>query len=167
MWQPGFDTITFTFRENSDCFQESLLDVIRQNIAGWCQQTFENKKQTFCFQKFVDDAHKQCFLSTIWIFTKGEGDGIKYRLPFKIFPTLNRLGITLAPAISTIGKRHFGTDISSACASFGSAVSSAQGIDLQLQEISARGILVPWTFRYGELTALGHLVTGKVGTMDF
>ena len=31
--QPGFDTITFTFSENSNYWQESLLEVIRQNIA--------------------------------------------------------------------------------------------------------------------------------------
>ena len=67
---------------------ESLLEVIRQNIAGWCQQTF-------CFQKFVDNS-QQCFDFTpqakfqpiIWIFTDSEGDGIKSRLPFKIFSTL-------------------------------------------------------------------------------
>ena len=43
------DPITFTFSENSNYWHESLLEVIRQNIAGWCQQTF-------CFQKFVDNA---------------------------------------------------------------------------------------------------------------
>jgi hypothetical protein len=32
--QPGFDPITFTFNENSNCWQENLLEVIRQNIAG-------------------------------------------------------------------------------------------------------------------------------------
>ena len=32
--------------------------------------------------------HKQSFLPIAWIFTKGEGDRIKYRLPFKIFSTL-------------------------------------------------------------------------------
>ena len=31
---------------------------------------------------------KQTFLPKIWIFTEGEGDGIKSRLPFKIFSTL-------------------------------------------------------------------------------
>ena len=36
--------------------QESLLEVMRQNIAGWCQQTF-------CFQKFVDYA-QHCFAFT-------------------------------------------------------------------------------------------------------
>ena len=49
----------------------------------------------FFFQKFVDNA-QQCFAFTpqtnfptqIWIFTKGEGDGIESRLPFKIFSTL-------------------------------------------------------------------------------
>ena len=35
-------------------WQESLLKLIRQNIAGWCQQTF-------CFQKFLDNA-EQCFV---------------------------------------------------------------------------------------------------------
>ena len=60
---------------------------MKQNIAGWCQQTF-------CFQKFVGNA-QQCFAFTpqanfppmIWIFT--EGDEIKYRLPFEKFSTLN------------------------------------------------------------------------------
>ena len=32
---------------------------------------------------------KQTFLPIIWIFTEVEGDGIKSRLPFKIFSTLN------------------------------------------------------------------------------
>ena len=31
---------------------------------------------------------KQTFQTIIWIFTEGEGDGIKFRLPFKIFSTL-------------------------------------------------------------------------------
>ena len=56
-----------------------------QNIAECCQQSFENKK-------FVDNVlplHlKQTFLPIIWIFNEGEGDGIKFRLPFKIFSTL-------------------------------------------------------------------------------
>ena len=47
------DPITFTFSENSNYWQESLIEVIRQNIAGgW--------NQTSCFQKFVDNA-QQCF----------------------------------------------------------------------------------------------------------
>ena len=76
MWQPGFDTITFTFRENSDCFQESLLDVIRQNNAGWCQQTFENKKFVENAQQCFALRLKQTFSHLIWIFTEDEGDGI-------------------------------------------------------------------------------------------
>ena len=48
-----------------------------------------------CFQMFVDNA-QQCFAFTpqanfppfIWIFSEDEGDGIKSRLPFKIFSTL-------------------------------------------------------------------------------
>ena len=31
---------------------------------------------------------KQTFLPIIWIFNEGESDGIKFRLPFKIFSTL-------------------------------------------------------------------------------
>ena len=53
---PGFDPITFTFDENSNYGRESLLEVIRQNIAGWCQQTS-------CFHKFVDNI-QQCFALT-------------------------------------------------------------------------------------------------------
>ena len=32
--QPGFDPIIFTFSENSNYWWESLLEFIRQNIAG-------------------------------------------------------------------------------------------------------------------------------------
>ena len=64
--------ITFTFRENSNYLLKSLIEVIRQNIAGWCQQTF-------CFQKFVDARNvlpyylKQIFPPIIWISTEGDG----------------------------------------------------------------------------------------------
>ena len=64
----------------------SFLEVIRQNIAGWYQQTF-------CFQKCVDNAQpihlKQIFPPIIWIFTEGESDMIESRLPFKIFSTIS------------------------------------------------------------------------------
>ena len=54
----------------SNYCQESLFELIRQNIARWCQQAF-------CFQKFVDNAQqclcplhlKQTFPPIIWIFT--------------------------------------------------------------------------------------------------
>ena len=83
--------ITFTFSENSNYGQENLLEVLRWNIAGCCQQTFENKK-------FVENTAgnvlllclKQSFPPIIRIFTEGEGDGIESRLPFKIFPTLSK-----------------------------------------------------------------------------
>ena len=72
-------------------WRKSLLEVIRQNIAGWCQQTF-------CFQSLLTmpsnvlPLHlKQTFPSIIWIFTEGESDEIKSRLPFKIFSTLKRI----------------------------------------------------------------------------
>jgi hypothetical protein len=45
-----------TFSENSNYWQESLMEVIRQNIAGWCQQTL-------CIKKFVDNS-QQCFAFT-------------------------------------------------------------------------------------------------------
>ena len=41
-------------------------------------------------KKFVDNA-QQTFLSIIWIFTEGEGDGIESRLPFNIFSALTFL----------------------------------------------------------------------------
>ena len=34
---------------------------------------------------------KQTFPPIIWIFNEGEGDGIKFRLPFKIFSTLSKV----------------------------------------------------------------------------
>ena len=54
--KPIFDPITFVFSANSNHWQESLFEVIRQNIAGWCQQPL-------CFQTFDDDA-QQCFALT-------------------------------------------------------------------------------------------------------
>ena len=55
--------------------------------CGWCQQTF-------CFQKFVDNAQqylhlhlKQTFPPIIWIITEGEGDQIDSRQPYRIFST--------------------------------------------------------------------------------
>ena len=39
---------------------------------------------------------KRTFPSMIWIFTEGEGDGIKSRLPFKIFSTLLKIWSALA-----------------------------------------------------------------------
>ena len=72
-------SITFTFSENSNYWRECLLEVIRQNIAGWYQENFENKN--------VLPLHlKHTFPPIIWIFT--EGEGIKSRLPFKVFSTL-------------------------------------------------------------------------------
>ena len=83
------DPITFTFSENSNYWRESVLEVIRQKIARWCQQTC-------CFQKFVDNAQqcfalhlKQTFPPIIWTFTEDEGDRIESRLPFEIFSTLS------------------------------------------------------------------------------
>ena len=79
--------IIFIFNENSTYGRKSLLEVIRQNIAGWCQQTF-------CFHKFVDNILQcnvlplllnQTFLPIIWRWS----NGIKSRLPFKIFSTLH------------------------------------------------------------------------------
>ena len=49
--EDSLDSITFNFIENSNYWQESLLEVIRQNIAGWCQRTFcfQNAQQYFAF----------------------------------------------------------------------------------------------------------------------
>ena len=46
--QHCFDPITFTFSENSKSEWESLHEVLWQDIAGHCQQTFENINQQ-CF----------------------------------------------------------------------------------------------------------------------
>ena len=60
-----FNPITFIFSKDSN---------YGQNIAGCCQQTFENKK-------FVDNTQQyfafMSFRPIIWINTEGEGDGIK------------------------------------------------------------------------------------------
>ena len=50
-----------------------------QNIAGFCQQAFENKK-------FVDNTQQYFaftpFSPTIWTLTESEGDGIESRLSY-------------------------------------------------------------------------------------
>ena len=117
-----------------------LLEVMRQNFAGWCQQTFylprfvDNAQQCFAFTSLVNvppytvrprdtrpwaartsQVHvfelgpkfemnefmnlcpalfchlhlKQTFPPIIWIYTEGEGDRIKSKLPFKTFSTLH------------------------------------------------------------------------------
>ena len=43
---------------------------------------------------------KQTFLPIIWIFAEGEGDGIKSRLPFKIFSTLPYFWIFIVEIIN-------------------------------------------------------------------
>ena len=79
---PGFNPITFTFSKNSNHWWKSLLEVIRQNIAGWCQKLLMTTPSN------VLPSHlKQTFPPIIWIFTEGGGDGIQSRLPFKIFST--------------------------------------------------------------------------------
>ena len=60
---------------------ESLLEVIRQKIAGWSQQTF-------CLFYL-----KQTFLPIIWIFTEGEGIESRLILTFSTLMQNNRLGI--------------------------------------------------------------------------
>ena len=64
--------------ENPNYGRESLFEMWRQNIAGRCQQTYENKK--------IVDNTQQCFaLPIIWIFTENESDGIESRLASRIY----------------------------------------------------------------------------------
>ena len=56
------------------------LRVIRQNIAGWCQQNFVFKSFLTTPSIVLPLHFKQTFPPIIWIFT--EGDGVKTRLPF-------------------------------------------------------------------------------------
>ena len=62
--------------------------LIRQNIARWCQQTFNTKNLLTSPINVLPLHLKQSFPLMIWIFTEGEGDGIESRLAFKIFSTL-------------------------------------------------------------------------------
>ena len=52
-----------------------------------CQQTLENKK--FVDSNVLPSYLKQIFSSISWFFTEVEGDRIEFRIPFKIFSTLN------------------------------------------------------------------------------
>ena len=54
--QKGFYKIMKSSLKVENIRRERLLEVIRQNIAGWCQQTS-------CFHKFVENI-QQCFALT-------------------------------------------------------------------------------------------------------
>ena len=83
------------FSENSNYKRESLLEVITQNIAGWCQQTF-------CFQKFVHNT-QQCFAFTPQAnFPTHDLNLIESRLPFKIFSSLFELKKQEFPYLSFV-----------------------------------------------------------------
>ena len=49
----SLDSNPITFSENSNYGRESLFEVLRQNIAGLCLQTFENKKVVDITQKCI------------------------------------------------------------------------------------------------------------------
>ena len=65
---------------------------VRQNIAGRCQQTFENKKFVDITQHCLPLHLKQTSLPKFSIYTEGD-DMIKLRLPSKIFSTLEKQNI--------------------------------------------------------------------------
>ena len=67
-----------------------FLHSVKQTILlRWCQQTFENKSLLTTPSNVLPYYLKQTFPLIIWIFTEGEEDGIKSRLPYKTFSTLN------------------------------------------------------------------------------
>ena len=89
--------MTFTFSKNSNYGRKSL---IRQNFDGWCQQTF-------CYQKFVDNA-QQCFA-----FTRQANFPTHYlnfywrwwdriQATFKIFSTLTAKGVNQEKCFSRL-----------------------------------------------------------------
>ena len=83
--------VTFNFIKKSSYWPESLLEGIKQNIAGSTNLLYSKicwLKSFLTMPNNVLPLHlKQTFPHIIWIFT--EGDGIKSRLPFKQFPTLS------------------------------------------------------------------------------
>ena len=64
----GIDPITFTFSENSNYWRKSLLEVIRQNVGGWCQQTLKTKSLLTSPTNILPLQLKQTFpLITWWV----------------------------------------------------------------------------------------------------
>ena len=59
---------------------KSLHEVLRQNIAGRCQQTFGNKKFVDITQQCFALLPQINFTANNLIFTEDEGDGIESRL---------------------------------------------------------------------------------------
>ena len=68
---------------NSNYWRQSLLEVIKQNIARCCQQTFVFKSLLTTPSNVLHLDLKQIFLPIIWIFTENKCDGIESRLTFK------------------------------------------------------------------------------------
>ena len=97
-----FGSNSFFFASISWGFkQDSIFSNHPCSSAMWWRSENIKKEicqQTFCYQKFIYHTPrnvlslhlKQTFPPIIWIFTEGEGDGIKFRLPFKIFCTLTK-----------------------------------------------------------------------------
>ena len=73
---------------NSNDWRETLLEAIRQNIAGWCQQNYLFSKVCWQSPAIVCLYNSSKLSHIILILTEGVGDEIKSRLPFKIFSTL-------------------------------------------------------------------------------
>ena len=62
-------------------------------MLGDVNKLFNFKSLLTMHRNFLPFHLKQTFPPIIWIFTEGEGDGIKFRLPFKIFSALTQTSI--------------------------------------------------------------------------
>ena len=88
---------------NSNYWREILLEVIRQNIAGWFQQIFWFKSLLTMPSNVLPLQLKQIFPPIIWIFTEGKGDGFESRLPLKMFSTLTAYRVYIYTVLISLG----------------------------------------------------------------
>ena len=77
--EDSLDSIS-SLSENPKYWRENLLEVIRQNIAVWCQQTFCSQKFVHNTQQWFAFTPQQTFPPIIWIFTQGEENEIESKL---------------------------------------------------------------------------------------
>ena len=84
------DLTTFTFSEDSNYRRERC--IVNNLFVFKSLLTTSNNVLPLCL--------KQNFLPVIKIFTEGEGDEIKSRLPFKIFSTLCKMDLNSEASIN-------------------------------------------------------------------
>ena len=107
---------------------------MRPNIAGGVNKLFVFKSLLTTPSNVLPLHLKQTFPPIIWIFTEGEGDGIKSRLPFKIFSTLTRQDKVITKQFSSMAIWEIRESVCQSCNYLYFFMSKAMVLKLDLKE---------------------------------